>query len=237
VDNNTEASLDLYASIEDMLENEEAIAYLYRYYYLALEQLSPSSLLDVGCGSGAFLQSVQTQFRLPAKGIDLSGVMVQRAAQKGLNVQTIDLCDEPQCYGAITAVFDMLNYLPPEALQPFLACVVAHLEEGGYFIFDINTAFGFENVAVGAYSVEDESRFLAIESAYENKKYDALFTLFHQTEEGCYTKSQERLFQYLHSVEEIVSLSGMQLVFQEPIALYDLEEADKYFVVLQKVAS
>ena len=235
--NNTSDSLDLYASIEDMLENEEAIAYLYRYYYQALEQLSPKNVLDVGCGSGAFLKAIQEQFSMPSKGIDLSSVMVQRAAKKGLNVQTIDLCDEPKTYGCITAVFDMLNYLPPSQLKHFLACVVAHLDEGGYFIFDINTNFGFENVAVGAYSVEDENRFLAIESEYEAQKYEALFTLFSQQNDGHYLKTQERLYQYLHSVEEIVLLSGMHLVLKEEIALYDLEEADKYFIVLQKVSS
>ena len=66
------------------------------------------------------------------------------------------MCDLNGTYDVLTAVFDMLNYLDKEQLERFLSCVKAHLNEGGIFLCDINTLFGFENVAVGSYIVDDE---------------------------------------------------------------------------------
>ncbi|UFH60748.1 class I SAM-dependent methyltransferase [Sulfurovum mangrovi] len=83
-----------------------------------------------------------------------------------MDAECIDLCDLEGKYDVITAVFDMVNYLDAKALQRFLGCMADHLNEGGYFVFDINTLYGFENVAVGAFIVDDEARFLAIDSDF-----------------------------------------------------------------------
>ena len=230
---NSTASLDLYAKVEDMLENTEAVESLYGYYYDILSQLSFSSLLDVGCGSGAYLLGLKEVFpSVQAKGIDLSGVMVERAKAKGVDAEAIDLCDLEGKYDVITAVFDMMNYLPSEALESFFTCVRAHLNDGGYFIFDINTLYGFENVAVGAYIVDDEERFLAIDSDFEEGEYVADFTLFEQ-ENSCFTKSQKRLHQYYHTVEKLKISSGMSLLNEEPISLYGDGESDKLLLVFK----
>jgi len=231
---NTTASLDLYAKVEDMLENTEAVESLYGYYYDILSQLSFSSLLDVGCGSGAYLLGLKEAFPVvQAKGIDLSGVMVERAKAKGVNAEAVDLCDLEGKYDVITAVFDMMNYLPPEALQGFFACIREHLNDGGCFIFDVNTLYGFENVAVGAYVVEDESRFLAIDSDFEAGQYHAVFTLF-EKETECYQRTSQTIRQYYHPLKRLRKESAMKLVSSEDISLYGLEEADKMVVVLQK---
>ena len=231
---NTTESLDLYAKVEDLLENSEAIDTLYNDYYDILSQLSFNSLLDVGCGSGAYLVGLTEQFpTVSAKGIDLSGVMVSRAQAKGVDAEAIDLCDLDGSFDVITAVFDMLNYLPKEALEGFFSCIRAHLNEGGYFLFDINTLYGFENVAVGAYVIEDETRFLAIDSDFDAGVYEAQFTLF-EKEGVCYEKSQETIRQYYHTLKEIEEISGMRLVNAQAIELYGLGDEDKVLVVLQK---
>ncbi len=232
---NTTDSLDLYAKVEDLLENTEAIETLYGYYYDILSQLSFETLLDVGCGSGAYLQQLQKQFpSVKAKGIDLSGVMVERARARGVDAEAVDLCDVKGKYDVITAVFDMMNYLPKEALEHFFSCVREHLNDGGCFIFDINTLYGFENVAVGAYVVEDEMRFLAIDSDFEDHSYVAEFTLF-EKEGECFIKSQETIQQYYHSVDMLCQKSGMNLIVDRELALYDFDTADKKIVILQKV--
>ena len=231
---NSTESLDLYAKVEDLLENSEAINSLYGFYYDTLSQLSFDSLLDVGCGSGAYLVGLAERFpSVAVKGIDLSGVMVSRAKAKGVDAEAIDLCDLDGSFDVITAVFDMVNYLPKESLEGFFSCIRAHLNEGGYFLFDINTLYGFENVAVGAYVIEDETRFLAIDSDFGEGVYEAEFTLF-EKQDSCYGKSQERIHQYYHTVEEIVTLSGMTLVSSDEIVLYGLGEADKQLVMLKK---
>ena len=231
---NTTDSLDLYAKVEDLLENEEAIASLYDYYYQTLAQTDFETLLDVGCGSGAYLVALQEYFpQVKAKGIDLSPVMVAQAQAKGVDAEAVDLCDAAGKFDVITAVFDMMNYLPPKALSGFFTCIKAHLEAGGYFMFDVNTLYGFENVAVGAYIVEDETRFVAIDSDFEAGRYQADFTLFEKAE-GCYNRTSQSIEQFYHSTEALLKASGMTLVADEPLSLYGFEEADKRFVILQK---
>ena len=41
--------------------------------------------------------------------------------------------------------------------------------------------------------------------------------------------------QYYHSVEDIAKGSGLELLVNDEVNLYELEEADKRFVVLRKV--
>ena len=232
---NTTDSLDLYAKVEDLLENEEAITSLYTYYYNTLSDLSFDSLLDVGCGSGAYLEALQKRFpHAKAKGIDLSPVMVDRAKKRGVDAQAVDLCKLEGRYDVITAVFDMMNYLPAEVLEGFFGCIREHLNEGGIFMFDINSLYGFEQVAVGAYVVEDAERFLAIDSDFDGHTYEADFTLFEEKENGCHIRISQTIHQYYHTLDTIKQCAQMQMIAAEEISLYGLDEADKWFIVLKK---
>jgi cyclopropane fatty-acyl-phospholipid synthase-like methyltransferase len=234
----TSDSLDLYAKVEDLLGVKEAAPALYAHYLLFLNTIDFNSLLDVGCGSGDFLRQMQSALSIEEiMGIDLSSVMVSKTAEQGIPSQCIDLCDLNDKYDVITAVFDMLNYLDKEALKHFLVCVSEHLNEGGYFLCDINTLYGFENVAVGSYIVDDEERFLTVDSDFENGEYISEFTLFEKDSkgiDGCFKKSQETIKQYYHTIDEIITLSGLEFVSSDNVSLYEMEEADKLFVVLQK---
>ncbi len=231
---NTFNSLDLYAKVEDLLGVKEAAPSLYAHYLLFLNSIDFDSLLDVGCGSGDFLRQMQGALGIEEiMGIDLSPVMVSKTTEQGIPSQCINLCDLSGKYDVITAVFDMLNYLDKEALKRFLICVSEHLNEGGYFLCDINTLYGFENVAVGSYIVDDEERFLTVDSDFEAGEYSSEFTLF-EKEGTCFTKSQETIKQYHHEIDEIISLSGLKLVSSDDVSLYEMEEADKLFLVLHK---
>jgi predicted TPR repeat methyltransferase len=227
-------ALDLYASIEDLLGVKEAAPDLYAHYLLTLQTVAFDSLLDVGCGSGDFIASIQNAFPKSAFcGIDLSPEMVVRAREQGVEAEVIDLCDEGGRYRVITAVFDMLNYLDPSQLVCFGQCVREHLEDGGYFLCDINTLYGFEEVAVGSFIAEDADRFVAIDSDFEAGVYVSDFTLFERDRE-CWTKSAGTIRQYHHTIEAIEQATGLKLIKKTSVNLYGEEEADKLFVVFQK---
>jgi len=229
------ASLDLYAKVEDLLGVKEVAPRLYAHFLLFLNTIDFETLLDVGCGSGDFLLQMQKALDIPqVKGIDLSPLMVEKTRKYDIDAECIDLCDVEANYNVITAVFDMLNYLNQSQLKTFLSCVKNHLNEGGIFLCDINTLYGFENVAVGSYIVDDEERFLTVDSDFEEDEYISEFTLF-EKEGKQYSKSQETIKQYYHSIEDIVKYSGLELLVDDEVNLYELEEADKRFVVLKKM--
>ena len=231
---NSSDSLDLYAKVEDLLGVKEAAPSLYAHYLLFFNTHDFDTLLDVGCGSGDFLRQMQGALDIPTvKGIDLSPLMVVKTLEQGYDAECIDLCDLNDSYDVITAVFDILNYLNKEQLANFLSCVKEHLNEGGIFLCDINTLFGFENVAVGSFIVDDDERFLTVDSDFENGEYISEFTLF-EKEGVCFNKSQETIKQYYHTVDDIVTLSGLELLENDEVTLYGLECADKKFLVLKK---
>jgi len=235
VANPTSQSLDLYAKVEDLLGIKEHAPHLYVHYLLFLNSVDFDTLLDVGCGSGDFLRQMQSRLDIAqVKGIDLSPLMVSKTLKQGVDAQCIDLCDLDGQHDVITAVFDMLNYLDKEQLGRFLLCVTQHLSAGGIFLCDINTLYGFENVAVGSYIVDEQERFLTVDSDFEKAVYVAEFTLFEKKEGACFKKSQETIRQYYHTTNEIVKGSGLELILSDEVNLYGFDKADKMFLVFKK---
>ena len=227
-------ALDLYAKVEDLLGVKEASPALYSHYSLFLNTIHFDSILDVGCGSGDFLFQINRSFE-PKEilGIDLSPYMVKLSMEQGVTAQCMNLCDLDGSFDVITAVFDMLNYLDDTELKHFLQCVKSRINQGGYFLCDINTLYGFEEVAVGSYIVDDDDRFLAIDSDFEDGIYKSDFTLFEESG-GLHRKSKETISQYYHTVEMIKRyLNGMDLLIVDDIFLYG-DDADKTFLVFQE---
>jgi len=228
-------ALDLYAKVEDLLGVNEVTPILNEYYHETLEQMEFKTLLDVGCGSGGFLSELAyKQPQVKTLGIDLSSVMVEMTKAKGLNAQCIDLCKLEGKFDVITAIFDMVNYLDKKSLKRFLRCIEEHLEEGGYFIFDINTLFAFKVVAAGSFIKDGGERFVTIDSDYleDEGEYYMDFTLFEKNGEN-FKKSQDSITQYYHKVNEIEKLTNMKLVSKEAISIYS-NEPEKFYLVFKK---
>ena len=228
-------ALDLYAKVEDLLGVNEVTPVLNAYYHETLEQMEFKTLLDVGCGSGGFLgELAQKQPEVKTLGIDLSPVMVEMTNAKGLNAQCIDLCKLEGKFEVITAIFDMVNYLDKKNLKRFLGCIEEHLEEGGHFIFDINTLFAFKVVAAGSFIKDGGERFVTIDSDYleDVGEYYMDFTLFEQKDDK-FIKSQDSITQYYHKVNEIQKLTTMKLVSKKAISIYS-DEIEKFYLVFKK---
>ncbi len=231
---NKPKALDLYAIIEEITEIGEVAPTLYEKYLEKLQNIKFDSLLDLGCGNGNFLAGISKVYpNKILKGIDLSPQMVERAKAKGVDAKAVDICQLDEKFDVITAIFDMLNYIPPFELEKFMKCVYERLNDGGYFLFDINTLYGFEEISNGSLIVDEGDKFLAIDGEYVSGIHQSKFTLFSKTENGLYQKQQERIMQFYHSIEDILQVSGMLKVEIEDIELYS-DTADKTLVILKK---
>lgn len=124
-------------------------------YYLLLlahQGVRPKKVLDVCCGTGTMCELLVDEGFAMA-GFDLSASMIdearRKAAKKGLgiryevaDVRTVDMHDE---YEAAFSFFDSLNnILEPEGVFQAFRRVAAHLPSGASWIFDLNTAYAFE---------------------------------------------------------------------------------------------
>lgn len=224
-------NLDLYAKAEHLLGIEEATEALYDLYRSELDEYKIKTLLDVGCGRGGFMQRMMSD-GVVCKGVDLSQVMVDECRAKGLDAECIDVADEGGKYDAVVAIFDVLNFLSQEELLGFLDAVALRLNDEGVFIADINTLYGFSDVAEGTMSSENEKEFLVVDAIFQDEKLYTKFTLFEKNINSTYTKHQDTIVQYFHKLRTFEKLSSLKLVEKQTFSLYDTK--DKTLLIFKK---
>lgn len=119
---------------------------------LSTEDAKPKSLLDVCCGTGSMAELLAGE-GFEVEGFDLSEPMIACAREKArlallpIRYEVADAAEFEmgRRYDAAYSFFDSLNYITdPERLQRAIHQVAKHLEPGGLFVFDVNTAYAFE---------------------------------------------------------------------------------------------
>ncbi|WP_457596204.1 class I SAM-dependent DNA methyltransferase [Hydrogenimonas sp.] len=226
--------LELYAKIEPMLGFDEEVEALYDYYRRLLKPLVPASLIDIGCGNGRFLKSLEKSGIGRLFGIDLSREMVARARALGVEAEATDLCEVTERFEAATAVFDVLNYIPPQDVPSFLGCVAEVLEPGGHFVADINTLYGFEGVAPGSLVRRQEGRFLALEADFDGKKLVTRIDYFEAADGGCYRKESDTVEQFWHDPAFLArACEELELLESHALTMYG-EEPDKELLLFRR---
>ena len=224
-------NLDLYAKAEHLLGIEEATEALYDLYRSELDGYAVKTLLDIGCGRGGFMQRMQSD-GVVCKGIDLSAVMVEECRAVGLDAECVDVSQVGGKYDAVVAIFDVLNFLNEEELLLFLDAVAQRLNDDGVFIADINTLYGFRDVAEGTMSSENESEFLVVDAVFEDEKLFTKFTLFEKGDDARYTKYQDTIVQYFHKLKLFEKLPALKLIDKQTFSLYDTK--DKTLLIFKK---
>jgi len=224
-------NLDLYAKAEHLLGIEEATEALYDLYRSELDDYKVKTLLDVGCGRGGFMERMISD-GVACKGVDLSSIMVSECRAKGLDAECINAKEVNGKYDAIVSIFDVLNFMPKEELVAFLEAMAEKLNNDGIFIADINTLYGFSDVAEGTMSSDTDDEFLSVDAAFKNNELHTKFTLFEKNEDGRYTKYQDTIVQYFHKIQLFQKLKGLKLVDKQTFSLYDTE--DKTLLIFKK---
>jgi len=224
-------NLDLYAKAEHLLGIEDATEALYDLYRSELDDKDVKTLLDVGCGRGGFMTRMISD-GVKCKGVDLSSVMVQECLNANLDAECIDAKDVDGKYDAIVSIFDVLNFMDKENLVEFLNSMADKLNDNGIFIADINTRYGFSDVAEGTMSSDTGSEFLSVDAQFENDELHTKFTLFEEDDSGVYTKYQDTIVQYFHKIQTFQKIEKLKLIEKQTFSLYDTE--DKTLLIFKK---
>lgn len=190
-----------------------------------LNNLKPSLLLDLGCGTGNFC------IEMAKRGYDVIGVDAsvdmlncarQKSEEQGLDILYLnqDMTDF-ELYGTVDAVvclMDSINYvLYKKDIKRMLKLVKNYLNPKGIFIFDVNTPYKFENIYNNNvfYDISDDVTYIwqnyynrrtkvcefeltfFVKGKEEYKKYDEVHY------ERCYNKIE---------LKEMIKSSGLKLL-------------------------
>ena len=223
--------LDLYSKVEDLFLDKEIAYNLWENFIKILKEYNLKKVIDIGCGGGDFCLLARKE-GINIKGIDLSLAQVNKAKSKGCDCEALNICNVNEKFDGAVAIFDVINYLDKNQLKSFFKCVEKTINK--YFIFDINTLYAMEDLAVGTLKSENEKKFGTLYSEFEDNKLITEITLF-EKKDSCYKKSQSKIIQYYHSLEEIENSTNMKLKEIIPISLYGSSEAEKLILIFEKL--
>jgi len=224
--------LDLYAKVEYLFDFEDVMNFLWGKYIKELKNLGVKTILDIGCGTGGFMLKAR-EAGFEVVGIDISEEMVNLSKDKGLEVYHKDLCEFSGKFDACVAIFDVINYMDDEYLKNFFKCVKNVLKEDGYFLFDINTFYGFDEIAQGTIAVEDAKNFAVLNSIFEDNEMLTKIALF-QKKNRYFDKQEGKIIQYFHKNQKLKKLNPLKFEKKIEINLYDGEMPDKEVLVFKK---
>ena len=230
--------LDLYAKVEPYLDFEEEVYTLHKEFLRFVMVNDLDNIIDIGCGQGYFLENLKVN-KKKYFGIDLSVEQIKVCESKNLNAQSIALKDVKEKFDCATAIFDVLNYIPKEDLKTFLTQVNVVLNQGAYFIFDVNSLFGFEEVAQGCITIDLEDKFIAIDANFENNKLQTDITLFTKENGGLFSKESDSIIQEYHTKEflrKLLKECNFEIQEIKKFNLHTDEHADKLIFICKKIA-
>lgn len=228
--------LDLYAIIEEHLGFKEECEHLYNSIANIVFAINPTTVIDIGCGQGDFCQILKSN-GIETLGVDLSEKQVEIAKSKGINAKAIDIKDCKETFDCATAVFDVLNYIQKNNLEEFITHTYNLLEHNGYFIFDVNSYYGFEEVAQGTLTIDTEDKFIAIDANFEDDCLATDITLFTK-ETTLYKKDYGTIKQFYHETKKLKNILKSVGFKVENIINFNLhsdEDFDKLIFICKRV--
>ena len=170
----------------------------------------PELVLDLACGTG------RMTFELSHRGYDMIGAdlsadMLMRARAKQEEESILWLLQDMRSFelygtvGAVVCCLDAVNYLlSEEDLKKCFATVNNYLDDGGLFIFDINSPYKFENVfSDNAYILEDDGIYCGWQNEYDPTTGICNFYLsvFKEDQNGRYRRYDEEQKERCYSTE------------------------------------
>ncbi|MGN0242997.1 MAG: class I SAM-dependent DNA methyltransferase [Lachnospiraceae bacterium] len=218
---NFSRSYDMFMDNVPYEEWSEYLCNLMEHYHI-----EKGLVLELGCGTGSMTEL------LAKRGYDMIGVdnsisMLEIAKEKSLANHSDVLylfqdMREFELYGTVNAIIsvcDSMNYMTTEEdMISVFKLANNYLEPGGYFIFDLNTVYKYQQLLADHTFAEDREQCSFIwENTYDEE--DAIneyhLCLFQCRDDGLYEKYEEYHYQRAYSLEkiaELIDLGGMEYV-------------------------
>lgn len=229
---------EMYDKWNDMLDYGAWAEFVFRLFDKH-SQIPVKNVLEIACGTGSMTaELVRKGYDVIAS--DISSEMLSGAEKKlreaGLKAFFVEA--DMRCFtlakkvDACVCTLDSINYLTKPC--DFVSCLESAknaLNDGGLFLFDTNSKYKFENVyADNAYSYEEDGIFCTWQNFYDPEKRlcDICITLFKETPEGLYERSDEEHRERMYTVRSVKRmLERAGLEFCGVYGDYNFREADE----------
>ncbi|MFP4201759.1 MAG: class I SAM-dependent methyltransferase [Candidatus Acetothermia bacterium] len=177
------------------------------------------SILDLACGEGTFVLEAR-ELGFNAVGVDKSKQMVEiarkKARKKDSDVKFFqgdmrDFVPEEE-FGLVTSWFDSMNYLlTAYDIKRTMNTAYSALQDGGYFVFDMNTIYGLsqEWQQEECYVERDDGEVFEVHRTdYSPSRNVAELQITFFTKDGdCWRKSEEVHEERAYELERIKELA------------------------------
>ena len=214
---------------------------------LVLPHLPPEArILDLCCGTGQLAQALTARgYRVT--GLDGSGEMLSYARKNAPDVELIQADARSfkvaAVYHAVISAFDSLNHIMTlEELTSVFGSVHAALQEGGLFLFDLNTEEAYRACWHDSYDIVENDHVCIVRSSYNPAARTARFdtTIFRWQEEWQRTDITLRQKCYLEKeVRSSLKAAGFTQIrayaYYEPQSLEKLAaDSERAFFICRK---
>ncbi len=242
----------LFSNVYDTLT--ENVNYAARADYIAdlltEHGITGGILLDLACGTGTLsIEMAKKGFEVIGvdASADMLSVAMNNAYASGKNV--LFLCQQMQqldLYGTINAAIctlDSINHLTdPEDVQLTFDKVSLFTEQGGIFIFDINTVYKHREILADNTFVYDLDEVYCVWQNTLDSETDTVqidLDIFEMLEDGAYERTQESFCERAYPLDEIKTM--LEKADFEMLKVYDeltkdepKENSERLFIIARK---
>ena len=216
---------NVYDHVMDNVPYDEWFAAIHK--YLTDRGITGGTICELGCGTGIMTERFAAA-GYHMIGVDQSADMLALAAEKkefsGADIlyvqQSMQKLELSGPVDAMVSVCDSMNYLlQDEDMTATFTRVKKYLKPGGYFIFDLKTAYCYQSIMGNQTWVEqdDEVSYIWENFYYEDQQINEyLMTIFRRQEDSdLYERFEESHYQKAYDIEHLKKLlekSGLEMV-------------------------